>query len=118
MRNIRILIFLFTLFVCTAITFVIVINQETDEEYFDITTMEKWNDLQNKQAIDKFTLDSGYTSYEMTRYTNGKMFCNNDVLNPLDAYILMINNDDDFKIVEYREYKTWLLTNEIKGSDE
>ena len=80
-----------------------------DEEYFGITNNEKWNDLQNKQAIQEFALFNGYETYKMMRYTNGDQFYNNDVLNPLDAYILMEAINGNTKKIEYREYKEWLL---------
>lgn len=80
-----------------------------DEEYFGITNNEKWNDLLNKQAIQEFTLFHGYETYKMMRYSNGDQFYNDDVLNPLDAYILMEKNNGDTKKVHYREYKEWLL---------
>ena len=81
-----------------------------DEEYFGITNNEKWGDLQNKQAIQKFTLFYGYDTYKMVRYTNGEQFYNNDVVNPLDAYILMETIYGNTKTAEYREYKEWLLS--------
>lgn len=62
---------------------------ESDDEYFGITNNEKWNDLRNEQAIEAFTLFHGYDKYRMIRYSNGAQFYNNDVVNPLDAYILM-----------------------------
>jgi hypothetical protein len=80
-----------------------------DEEYFGITNNEKWNDLRNEQAIEAFTLFHGYDKYRMIRYSNGEQFYNNDVVNPLDAYILMETINGDTKKAEYREYKEWLL---------
>ena len=46
----------------------------------------------------------------MIRYSNGEQFYNNDVVNPLDAYILMETINGDTKKAEYREYKEWLLS--------
>ena len=83
-----------------------------DEEYFGITNNEKWGDLQNNQAIKEFTLFHGYDTYKMMRYSNGRQFYNNYVLNPLDAYILMEDINGDTKKVDYREYKEWLLSME------
>lgn len=80
-----------------------------DEEYFGITNNEKWGDLRNEQAIQKFTLFHGYETYKMMRYSNGYQFYNNVVVNPLDAYILMEKHNGDTKAVHYREYKEWLL---------
>ena len=80
-----------------------------DEEYFGMTNNEKWNDLRNEQAIEAFTLFHGYDKYRMIRYSNGEQFYNNDVVNPLDAYILMETISGDTKKVHYREYKEWLL---------
>jgi len=85
------------------------INPVGDEEYFGITNNEKWDDLRNEQAIEAFTLFHGYDKYRMIRYSNGEQFYNNDVVNPLDAYILMETINGDTKKAEYREYKEWLL---------
>ena len=90
----------------------IILTSEGDEEYFGITNNEKWGDLQNKQAIKSFTLFHGYDTYKMMRDSNGKQFYNDNVVNPLDAYILMETINGNTKKVEYREYKKWLFNME------
>jgi len=121
MTNIKYGVLIIAFFAILMLFFLVLplIPYETDEERFEITIMEKWGDLNNKNEIILFCEYNGYDEYTIKRYSNrmeyplilheGEKI--HYVSNPDDAYIVCIKSNGDEKKYDYRDYKEWMLKN-------